>query len=61
MSESKRALADYAGNVYSYFAALPKQAWVSGEVPGEMGENVNVKDLLEKLEEEIGKYCAEKE
>lgn len=61
VSESKRALADYAGNVYGYFAALPKQAWVSGEVPGEMGENVNVKDLLEKLEEEIGKYCAEKE
>ena len=54
--ESEKKLAEYAQKVYKRFAAAPDRAWLVGEDLGGLAENVDLPELLEKIQEEVGRY-----
>lgn len=59
MEESEAALVKYADRVYEDYAAAPSRAWVVGGKCGDFAEKVNMAELLEKIEQETGKYFDE--
>lgn len=59
VEESEAALVKYADRVYEDYAAAPSRAWVVGGECGDFAEKVNMAELLEKIEQETGKYFDE--
>lgn len=59
VEESKKAFIKYATTVYEDYAMCPKKAWVVGMDLGSFAEKVNLIELLEKIEQEIGLYSTE--
>lgn len=60
LKKSEVALIDHAKDIYQKFAAAPKKAWIVGETEEGFADKVNFKELLEKLENEIVCYPAER-
>ena len=58
--ESRKALAKHADQVYGDYTSVPAKAWVVGAEFGDSTEKVNMKELLDKIESEIGEYSAGK-
>ncbi len=56
---SERAFVNYAACVYKNYAAAPDKAWVVGIDLKAFAEKVNLPELLEKIEHEIGQYISE--
>lgn len=54
---SREKLAEHAQEVYKRFAAAPDKAWIVGKGFGDLAENVDLTELLEKIQEEVGRYC----
>lgn len=56
---SEKALLAQAKEVYGNYAASPEKAWIVGGIDGDFAPKVNLAELLENLENEIGRYCEE--
>lgn len=59
--ESEKALVNYASAVYTDYVATPCNAWVVGVDPGDFAEKVNLMELLDKIEQEVGQHFTERE
>lgn len=56
VKKSKEALKTYANDVYKMFVDEPYKAWTVGYSDGELGEDVNLKELLIEIEKELDQY-----
>lgn len=56
---SAAALKKYAGQIYEDYTAAPEKAWVIGENSEELGERVNLTELLERIEQVTETYLDE--
>lgn len=56
---SKRAICDYAKNVYHDYAGEPVKSFCVGKDMEELAEPMTLKQLLEELESLVAEYCSE--
>lgn len=61
VAQSEKALISYAQKIYDDYAALPKAAWTVGGGDSGFAEKVNIAELLDKIEDGVSQYCAERE
>ena len=64
--KSKEELIKYAEEVYENYVSEPTQAWVIGRIPKNLEANlqadkVNLKELLDKMEEVAAQFAADRE
>lgn len=53
VTESKKALTEHARNVYETYGATPDIAWTVGKDPDGLAENVNLPELLKRIEDTV--------
>ena len=57
VEKSKKALIDYAQNIYKNYVSEPVSAWIIGGEAENLGEKVNLKELLEGIDQAVVEYA----